>query len=186
MELPKFALFLGGMMKKVAFLIVMTAFAAAALLGQTPTYVGAAKCAMCHKSEAQGQQYPIWQNSLHSKSLAALSSAEAAKNAQAMGVQNPVDSPKCLKCHAALFEKAPELKAEGVTCEVCHGAGSEYRKLNVMKDKALAVKNGLLLYGSPDAIKKLCLGCHENPHGKSFDFAASWDKIKHPKPKAAA
>jgi hypothetical protein len=172
------------MMKKFAFLVVMTVLASTVLLSQTPTYVGSAKCSICHRTESQGRQYPIWQASKHSQSVAALSSPEAAKKAQAMGVQNPASSPACFKCHEPLAEKAPEIKAEGMTCEVCHGPGSEYRKLNVMKDKALAVKNGLILYGSPDAIKKFCLGCHENAHGTTFDFTAAWEKIKHPKPKA--
>jgi hypothetical protein len=172
------------MMKKVAFLVVMIAFATTALLSQTPTYVGSAKCAMCHKTDSQGKQFPIWQASKHSQSVAALSSPEAAKKAQAMNVQNPASSPACFKCHVPLSEKSPEIKAEGVTCEVCHGAGSEYRKLNIMKDKALAVKSGLVIYGPPEAIQKYCLTCHEKAHGMTFDFAASWDKIKHPKPKA--
>jgi uncharacterized paraquat-inducible protein A len=171
------------MMKKIVILTaIIVVVAVIALLSQTFSYVGATKCAICHKTEKQGQQYPIWQNSQHSKSAAAPGSAEGAKVAQAAGVQNPADSPQCLKCHAPLYEKAPELKAEGVTCEVCHGPGSEYKKLNIMKDKALAAKNGLVLYESPDAIKKHCLGCHENAHGKSFDFAAALDKIKHPRP----
>ena len=171
-------------MKKLALLVVITVFATTALLSQTPTYVGSAKCAICHKTDAQGKQFPIWQASKHSQSVAALSSPEAAKKAQAMTVQNPASSPACFKCHEPLSEKAPEIKAEGVTCEVCHGPGSDYRKLNIMKDKALAVKNGLIIYETPDAIKKQCLTCHENAHGITFDFAACWDKIKHAKPKA--
>jgi len=171
-------------MKKIALLIAMTMFAATAVLSQTHTYVGSAKCAMCHKTDAQGKQLPIWQASQHSKSAAALTSPDAAKKAQDMKVENPASSPECLKCHVPLSEKAPEIKAEGVTCEVCHGPGSDYRKLNVMKDKALAVTNGLIVYDSPEAIKKQCLTCHENAHGLKFDFAASWEKIKHPKPKA--
>lgn len=155
---------------------------AAALPGQNFTYVGAQKCAMCHKSEAQGRQFTIWQSSKHAQSFQALTSPKAAENAKAMNVSKPAEDPQCLKCHAPLCEKAPDLKAEGVTCEVCHGPGSDYRKLNIMKDKALAVKNGLILYGSPDAIKAQCLKCHENAHGIKFDFAASWDKIKHPVP----
>jgi hypothetical protein len=171
------------MMKKIVLLvIILAAVLLISLLAQNFTFVGASKCAICHKTEAQGQQYPIWQNSKHSTSLAALSSPDAALKAKAAGVQNPPESPQCLKCHAPLYEKAPELKPEGVTCEVCHGPGSEYKKLSIMKDKAAAVKNGLVLYGSPDAIKKHCLTCHENAHGTSFDFAASWEKIKHPKP----
>jgi hypothetical protein len=153
-------------------------------LAQEFTYVGAQKCQICHKTEKQGQQYPIWEQSKHSKSLEALSKPEAADKAKALGVTTPpAESPACLKCHAPLSAKVPELKAEGVSCEVCHGPGSEYRKLSIMKDKDAAVKNGLILYGSPDKIKAQCLKCHENAHGMTFDFDASWAKIKHPVPK---
>jgi len=154
------------------------------LFSQDSVYVGASKCQICHKTESQGQQYPIWQNSKHSASLGALSSADAAATAEAAGVQNPPESPACLKCHAPLFEKAAELKTEGVTCEVCHGPGSEYKKLSIMKDRAAAVTNGLIVYDSEEAVRKQCLTCHENAHGKSFDFAAAYEKIKHLKPEA--
>ena len=147
------------------------------------TYVGAQKCAVCHKSEAQGRQFPIWEGTKHPKSIEALASPKAAEAAKAMGVEKPADDPRCLKCHAPLAAKAPELKAEGVSCETCHGPGSAYRKLNIMKDRAESAKNGLILYGSPEAIKAQCMTCHENPHGIAFDFASAWDKIKHPLPK---
>ena len=147
------------------------------------TYVGAQKCAVCHKSEAQGRQFPIWEGTKHPKSIEALASPKAAEAAKAMGVDKPADDPRCLKCHAPLAAKAPELKADGVSCETCHGPGSGYRKLNIMKDRAESAKNGLILYGSPEAIKAQCMTCHENPHGIAFDFAAAWDKIKHPVPK---
>jgi cytochrome c peroxidase len=146
------------------------------------TYVGAQKCAVCHKSEAQGRQFPIWEGTKHPKSIEALASPKAAEAAKAMGVEKPADDPRCLKCHAPLAAKAPELKAEGVSCETCHGPGSAYRKLNIMKDRAESAKNGLILYGSPEAIKAQCMTCHENPHGIAFDFASAWDKIKHPLP----
>jgi len=171
-------------MKKVVVSAVVLAFAvlATAAMAQTPTYIGAAKCAMCHKSEKSGQAFPKWDASKHSKSLAALSSPEAADAAKALGVANPTTDAKCLKCHAPLAEKAAELKAEGVGCEVCHGAGSEYKSMAVMKDKAEAVKKGLKLYANADAIKAHCLTCHENAHNKAFDFAAAWEKVKHPVP----
>jgi len=169
-------------MKKTVLLILVTAVAAAGLYGQTCTYVGSAKCAICHKTESQGKQYPIWQGTKHSQSFAAFSTPQAADVAKQANVQNPAESPDCLKCHAPLYEKAAELKAEGVTCEVCHGPGSEYKKLNIMKDKALATQNGLIIYDNQDAIKKQCLTCHANAHGKSFDFAAALEKIKHNKP----
>lgn len=169
-------------MKKTLLILIIAATVTVGLLSQTFTYVGAAKCAICHKTEKQGRQHPIWQESKHSQSPAALSLPQAAEYAKTANVQNPVESPDCLKCHAPLHEKAPELKAEGVTCEVCHGPGSEYKKLTIMKDQALAKQNGLITYDSPEAVRKQCLTCHENAHGKSFDFAAAIEKIKHNKP----
>jgi hypothetical protein len=168
---------------------ISTALAACILLAgsalaQEPAYVGAQKCQICHRTEKQGQQYPLWEQSKHSQAFAALSKPEAADKAKALGVTTPpAESPTCLKCHAPLAAKAPELKPEGVSCEVCHGPGSEYRKLSVMKDKDAAVKSGLVLYGSPDKIKAHCLKCHETNHGKAYDFDASWAKIKHSIPK---
>lgn len=170
------------MSKKFAFCALGVFVAAVAAFSQDITYVGAQKCQMCHKSDLQGRQYSIWEGTPHAKSFAALTSAGAAERAKALGVENPAEDARCLKCHAPLADKAPELKGDGVSCEVCHGPGSAYKKLSVMKDKAEAVKNGLVLYANPDAIKAHCLKCHENPHGVKFDFAASWEKIKHPVP----
>jgi hypothetical protein len=171
-------------MKKLVILAVVLAVLAAVLLGQTFTYVGAAKCQICHRTEKQGRQYPIWQASKHSQSFAALSSPQAADYATPLGVKEPASDPKCLKCHAPLFQKAPELKAEGVTCEVCHGPGSEYKQFSVMKDKAEAVKKGLVLYANTEAVKTWCLTCHANAHNLPFDFASAWNKIKHNIPKS--
>jgi len=173
-------------MRKAVPILIFAAvgLCVAVVLAQTPTYVGAQKCQICHRTEKQGQQYPIWEGSKHSQSFAALSTPLAAERAKAAGCTTPPpESPACLKCHAPLFDKAADLKAEGVSCEICHGPGSEYRKLSLMKDKSEAVKNGLVLYGSPDKIKAHCLTCHENAHGTSFDFAARWAKIKHSIPK---
>ena len=39
-----------------------------------------------------------------------------------------------------------------------------------MKNREESVKNGLIVYDSPEAIKKQCLSCHENAHAKPFDF----------------
>jgi hypothetical protein len=97
-------------------------------ISQEFSYVGAQKCQICHKSESQGRQFPIWEASRHSKSPEALTSPKAAEVAKAMGVDNPADDPRCLKCHAPLAAQAPDLKSCGVSCEVCHGPGSEYKK----------------------------------------------------------
>jgi len=169
-------------MKKLIFLTIALAFLICLVLfSQEHTYVGANKCKICHKSEKAGKQFPIWQEQKHSKSFEALSSTEASAKAKEVGVENPVESPKCLKCHAPLSEKDPKLNEEGVTCEVCHGPGSAYKKMSIMKNKEEAVNNGLISYESPEAIKAQCLTCHQ-AHDKPFDFEAAWGKIKHPKP----
>lgn len=165
------------MKKGIIFTIILAVGVCAALAqAQAPTYVGVQKCAICHKTEKQGLQFPIWEKSNHSKSFAALSSPGAAANATALGVKDPVNDPKCLKCHAPL---PGDLKAEGVSCEVCHGPGSAYKSLSVMKDKDEAVKAGLFFPRTPEAIKAKCLTCHQDAHGKAFDFAPQWEKIKH-------
>lgn len=172
-------------MKKILLILIvlMTLSLLLTLFSQEFTYVGSAKCKICHTSEKQGKQFPIWEESTHSKSFGALTSEEAINVAKEAGVETPpAESPKCLNCHAPLFEKAAELKEEGVTCEACHGPGSAYKKLSVMKSREESVKNGLIVYDSPEATKKQCLSCHENAHGKPFDFDAKWAKIKHPVP----
>jgi DnaJ-class molecular chaperone len=153
------------------------------LFSQDFTYVGSAKCKMCHRTEKQGQQFPLWEARKHSKSFQVLTTDKAKEIAQGAGVDNPVESPSCLKCHAPLAEKTPEFKEEGVGCEACHGPGSVYKKMSIMKDHAESVKNGMTEYGSADAIKKQCLSCHENAHESTFDFEAAWEKVKHPRPK---
>jgi hypothetical protein len=171
-------------MKKVFFIVIVTTVLIfiSTLFSQEFTYISAGKCKICHKSEKQGKQFPIWEENQHSKSFAALSSPDAAARAKEMGVAHPAESPECFKCHAPLYEKAPDLKEEGVTCEVCHGPGSAYKKLKIMKSREESVKNGLIAYDSPEATKKWCLSCHEKAHGKTFDFEASWGKLRHPVP----
>jgi YVTN family beta-propeller protein len=64
---------------------------------------------------------------------------------------------------------------EGVGCESCHGAGSEYMVEAVMRDRAGATRAGL-----QPVTEKTCRGCHAGAHGKPFNFAAAKAKIAHP------
>lgn len=163
-------------MKKL--ILVLTLAAACVfivnLFAQEFTYVGSAKCKICHRTEAQGQQFPIWEGTKHAKSFTVLTSDDA----KALAADAP-DNAECLKCHGPLAD----FKAEGVTCEVCHGPGSAYKSLSVMKDHDGSVAKGMTDFASVDVIKKQCAGCHENnPHDKPFDFETAWAKIKHPRP----
>lgn len=166
-------------MKKALLIAIITIsiIFIANLFSQEFTYVGSSKCKICHKTEKRGKQFPLWEGTGHSKSYTPLTSDETKAE-----VPDAPDNPKCLKCHSPLSEKASELKEEGVGCEVCHGPGSAYKKISVMKDKEKAKSNGLIAYGSSECIKKQCLTCHENAHDKPFDFDAAWEKIKHPVP----
>ncbi len=150
---------------------------------QSRTYVGAKKCAECHAGELVGDQYGKWASLRHAKSPASLSGPCAFYAANAAGVKEPPGDPKCLRCHAPLFEKSPGFAGEGITCEVCHGPGSDYAKNSVMTDKKLAKANGLILHDtSLNVIMAYCLDCHNTPHGNPLEFSGAWEKIKHPRP----
>jgi hypothetical protein len=151
-------------------------------------YIGVQKCAgACHKSDAQGKQLDIWQGSAHANAWKVLESPEADKIAKDKGFGKASETPACIKCHVLGKDIDPsELtetfdKTQGVQCETCHGAGSEYKAMSIMKDKQKAIENGLNV---PSDIQSLCTGCHnsESPTFKSFNFDESWAKIQHKKP----
>jgi len=152
-------------------------------------YVGVTKCVgACHKTESQGKQLDIWKNSAHANAYKTLETDEANKIAQEKGFSTPAaETPECIKCHILSKEIDPsELtetfdKTEGVQCESCHGPGSDYMKLSIMKDKQKSIENGLFV---PDNKEEFCIGCHndQSPTFKGFDYASYWEKIKHNKP----
>ncbi len=140
----------------LAVLFTLPAFAADSTAAVAKhQYVGAKKCMMCHKKD---NVYPTWLETKHAKAWESLK-PEDQKN------------DKCVGCHSSGKDVAGELLT-GVQCESCHGPGADYMKMNVMKDKKLAMENGLIM---PD--EKVCKGCHnENvpPQYASkepFDFA---------------
>jgi cytochrome c peroxidase len=156
-------------------------------------YIGTKMCGMCHKTEKQGKQLDIWQKSKHAEAYKTLTTAKANEFAKAKGLTKPAaESPECLECHtlgktvdAKLFEKSFDIK-EGVQCEACHDAGSQYKTLAVMKDKAKSAAAGLRLYKDNAEIENQCKTCHneKSPAYKPFKFEELWAKIKHPVPKA--
>ena len=151
-------------------------------------YVGVSKCMTCHKSEASGKQYDIWKGSKHSNAWNSLLSDAADKIAKDKGFSTKAsETPQCIKCHVLGKDIDPsELsdtfkKEDGVQCESCHGAGSEYKTLSIMKDKQKAIDNGLIIHNEKE---KFCTTCHnsESPTYKEFVYDTFWDQIKHPVP----
>jgi hypothetical protein len=150
-------------------------------------YVGVKTCSMCHKADKTGNQFGIWQKTKHAEAFAALKTPKADEVAKAKGLKKPAaESPECLDCHtitadAAMCDKTFDAK-DGVQCEACHGAGSAYKSMTIMKDKAKAIAAGLTEFKDPAAIEAKCKTCHneKSPTHKPFVLKDMWAKIQHP------
>lgn len=172
------------------YLLTIILLPFASILSQSGnTYVGTETCAMCHKTEKQGSQFSIWQNSAHSKAFETLKTDTANQIAKNKGFLKPASETwECLKCHVTGYNLdatmlGKKFKVEdGVQCETCHGAGSAYKEMKVMKDKKLAIEKGLIIH---DKLEEFCVSCHNNesPTFVKFDISESWNKIKHDTPK---
>ncbi len=70
-----------------------------------------------------------------------------------------VGAEKCKMCHKVQYDSWVASKHAAQTpkveCETCHGPGSDYMKMSIMKDPAAAKAAGLIL---PD--KAACAKCH--------------------------
>jgi hypothetical protein len=127
-------------------LVIAVAALAASVTTAAPTYIGADKCKMCHKI-----QHTSWLETKHAK---ATENAKASKDKKF--------EVACLTCHATNKDEA----LAGVQCEACHGAGSEYKSIQVMKDKAKAVAAGLVI-----PTQETCNSCHDGKdHHKNVKF----------------
>jgi hypothetical protein len=175
----------------VSSIIILAAYLIlpAQLSAQPYSYEGTAVCGMCHKTEKSGNQLKIWQDSKHAQAFKALQTPAADKVAAAKGFKTKAaETKECLKCHVSGFgvDKAlvgAKFKMEdGVQCETCHGPGSGYKNMAVMKVKADAQKKGLMLHAD---VSKFCTTCHnaDSPFFKGFKYDEMWKKIAHPTPK---
>ncbi|MDZ7289080.1 MAG: cytochrome c family protein [candidate division KSB1 bacterium] len=176
---------------RLAVVVIALLILPALIFGQSKAkYVGSKACMPCHMTPKSGAAYKIWQGSAHAKAFATLATPAALEIAKKKGIAEPQKDLKCLKCHdtaagVAAAQLAPTFKAgEGVGCEVCHGAGSEYKTMQIMKDLVAGkVKPEDVGLVKPD--EKTCLKCHntESPTYKPFNFAEASKKIAHPTPK---
>ncbi len=149
---------------------------------QAPQYIGSIMCGECHKLSEMGYQYSTWRRSPHADAHAVLATPRAREIAEAAGVQeDPLYAAACLKCHTTAYHDPAGghaesyLLDEGVGCEACHGAGSEYALEAVMRDEPAALQAGL-----KPVTRETCLRCHEDAHGKPFDYDEAVKMIAHP------
>jgi hypothetical protein len=135
-------------------------------------YVGNSKCKMCHKGENKGMIWERWLGTRHALSMETLD-PEKGEN----------DNPDCLKCHVTGFGEPTGYNVEepnedlaSVGCEACHGPGSDYKKMSVMKDREQAVAAGLVI-----PTEETCVRCHneESPTFKGFDYKEALIKGTH-------
>jgi len=141
---------------------------------ETPTYVGVDKCKMCHKGEKNGMIFETWEAEKHAHAY------------QAVIDKGETENTLCMQCHttgygAGGYDPAAENKDEfaNVQCEACHGPGSMYKKMSVMKDKEAAIAAGLVM-----PTEETCLQCHNDKYHKdmTFNFAEAVQKIEHKLP----
>ncbi|MBN2365770.1 MAG: cytochrome c family protein [Calditrichaeota bacterium] len=152
-------------------------------------YVGMKNCKMCHTSKKSGESYKIWQESAHATAYQTLANEQSQKIAAEMGIEDPQKDEKCLKCHvtgygepASKYGKDYSME-EGVTCEACHGPGSEYKSMKIMKQIYAGEVEGSK-YGLVEPDAALCKTCHneESPTFKGFDYEKFVAQIAHPVP----
>ncbi len=80
-----------------------------------------------------------------------------------LSAQNKVvGAEKCKMCHKVQYDswvtsKHSTLGEKGAQCETCHGPGSGYMTISVMKDPVKAKAAGLI--AKPE--KAGCVGCHK-------------------------
>lgn len=175
--------------------LVFTLFVAMGLVASLAPaqnkYVGVKMCKACHNTAKMGKQYDVWSKTKHAEAYKTLLTDKANEIAKSKGITKPAaQAPECLECHAKQID--PKLtesmysEKDGVQCETCHGPGSAYKNMSVMKDKAKAIAAGLTDFKNDAAIEKWCKTCHneKSPTFKGFKFEEMWGKIKHPVPKS--
>jgi len=145
-------------------------------------FVGVWNCAGCHKGPTMGYQFSRWRISPHARAYAVLGTRAGYLRAAEEGVDgDPQVSPRCLRCHASAAQQIEEAQAatfdlgQGVQCESCHGPGSDYWPDAIMRDRGSVRTAGLA-----EVTEATCRSCHDNAHGRAFDYAKAIEKVAHP------
>jgi YVTN family beta-propeller protein len=144
-------------------------------------FTGVMVCASCHGGPMFNFQFSTWRRSRHAQAYAVLATARGLELAREAGVSgDPQKDQRCLRCHVtgnglepAAFLEGFDLR-DGVQCEACHGPGSDYTPEAIMRDKPAARANGLWAVD-----QNVCHTCHENAHGKPFDYELAVKQIAH-------
>jgi len=151
-------------------------------------YVGGETCGECHT-----EAYAIWEDSRHSHALDTLIHPP-----ERYQVSRHYD-PECLACHVTgwnpglylpyqsgylSLENTP--KMADVSCENCHGPGSEHVKAeygegDFTDEQMTALRQEMVL--PLDKARETCLQCHDLDNSPDFHakgaFEEYWEKVAH-------
>jgi hypothetical protein len=155
-------------MNKLQYLcVILLLLLPVLVIAQDYSYVGTKNCKKCHI-----KQFKSWADTKMAKAFEILKPGERAEAKKTAGLDPEKDyttDGECLLCHTTGYgqpggfvsvEKTPELL--GVSCEMCHGAGSEYTKNEHMSLKnkeyklAQVVKVGLVSPVTGDRCTEIC------------------------------
>jgi hypothetical protein len=160
-----------------ALLLCLPATALAADAPRTPKHEGAASCAssLCHGSsrplDAHGvlqNEYVTWsQFDPHSGAYRVLLNARSRQMATRLGIGPAEKAPQCLACHAEVVpvaRRGPRHQlSDGVACESCHGASSEWLPTHHQSPAVTHADNiarGLVALERPAVRAETCSACH--------------------------
>lgn len=161
---------------------------AAATAPSSPTrFFGNAGCAAmgCHNSMEPagtlGSEYSTWAGSdPHTRAYGVLFRPDAVRmerlyrklpaNVEAAAHNDEL----CLKCHAPMGIRQPELKNDAVGCEACHGGSEQWRTTHYLNDWKLldaAGKSQRGLCNTKDLVGRvqMCAKCHVGAPGMEVD-----------------
>lgn len=186
---------MGPRFPSLVVLLLVLPWAARPALGQPrqPVYVGAQACAACHDGKHAGDQFSRWHLSKHAKAYSSLAKPESKQIALLSGIpMEPRKSAMCLGCHATGAEAEEGEKdltfseKEGVSCEKCHGPGSEHVDAHTLGSGKGRASARLVIPSRNE-----CLMCHKEKgsharvlHRPPVDLASALAAIAHPIPPA--
>ncbi|HST37091.1 MAG TPA: multiheme c-type cytochrome [Allosphingosinicella sp.] len=161
----------------LSFIVPDGAGAAAQGEREEAVYVGVATCGgtTCHgRSRNDGavvrqDEIQLWQDpataaGAHSRAWAVLRDDRSREIGRRLGIGDPSAAPMCLGCHATPAGRRGVRfqTSDGVGCESCHGAASDWLPIHytVGGTHAANLARGLVPLENPRARAERCLDCH--------------------------
>ncbi len=151
---------------------------------QTPTlmkgpwkYEGEKACRSCHL-EPTGDFHlgasQVWQHHVHSAAYQSLKREYTREiGRRNRGIDDPLNDWRCVKCHTTAYGADDSqigdgyTHEEGVTCEVCHGPGSEYADADHGPGVANREAMGFRILKDLKERRQVCTSCH-NPASPTY------------------